>query len=173
MTGTITSDETFEAANEYVLGEMVFVGNDVDPVTLTIEAGTVIYGESAVLSALVVQRNAKILAEGTATDPIVFTSAKLEGERARGDWGGLILNGNANGNKCDQADLDSCSIEGEVGSGYYGGSDDSDDSGVLKYVRVEFAGNLADPENELNGIAFQGVGSGTTIDYIQVPQELG
>ena len=117
---------------------------------------------------LVVRRNAQIMAEGTVEEPIIFTSSKEPGSRARGDWGGLIINGNAPINSCSDNTEEFCEAFGEGGTGFYGGNDPSDDSGVLKYVRVEFAGTLVSPENELNGIAFQGVGSGTEIDYIQV-----
>ena len=116
---------------------------------------------------LAIRRNSQIIAEGTAEEPIVFTSSKEPGTRARGDWGGLIINGKASINTCgDETEL--CEAFGEGGTGYYGGNDDTDSSGVLKYVRVEFAGTLVSPENEMNGIAFQGVGSGTEVDYLQV-----
>jgi hypothetical protein len=110
---------------------------------------------------LVVTRNSKIMAEGTADQPIVMTSDKAVGSRSRGDWGGLIINGNAPLNTGGEA-------YGEGGTGYYGGSNPHDNSGVLRYVRVEFAGREISPDNELNGIAFQGVGDGTTVDYVQV-----
>jgi hypothetical protein len=96
-----------------------------------------------------------------------MTSSQPEGSRNRGDWGGLILNGNAPVNVCNDGAAD-CESFGEGGTGFYGGPDEDDDSGVLRYVRVEFAGTLVSPDNELNGIAFQGVGRNTEIDYIQV-----
>ncbi len=99
-------------------------------------------------------------ATGPADAPIVFTSSKEAGTRARGDWGGVIINGNASVHGCEAAP---CEAFGEGGTGYYGGDNDADDSGVLSYVRVEFAGTLVSPDNELNGIAFQGVGSATDI----------
>ena len=167
LSGTITEDVKMTADNIYLLRGGVFIGDDENPFTLTIEPGTVIYGETSTDGMLVIRRNSQIVAEGTADAPIVFTSSKEPGTRARGDWGGLIINGNASINTCgDETEL--CEAFGEGGTGYYGGTDDTDSSGILKYVRVEFAGTLVSPENELNGIAFQGVGSGTEVDYIQV-----
>jgi len=163
--GTLLEDVTFTADKKWLLRGGVFVGNDVDETILTIEPGTTIYGDSAGLSFLVVTRGSKINAEGTAEAPIVMTSAKAVGSRARGDWGGLVLNGRAPVNNCSTG---VCEAEGEGGTGKYGGNQPNDDSGVLRYVRVEFAGSLISPDNELNGISFQGVGSGTTLEYIQV-----
>lgn len=165
VSGTLTEDVTFTADKQWLLRGGVFVGNDTDPTVLTIEPGTTIYGDSSALSFLVVTRSSQIIADGTADAPIVFTSSKEVGSRARGDWGGLIINGRAPINNCTSG---VCEAEGEGGTGSYGGDDDSDDSGVLRYVRVEFAGSLISPDNELNGIGFQGVGNGTTVDYVQV-----
>ena len=167
LSGVLTEDLTLTADTAWVLRGGVFVGDGTSQTTLTIEPGTVIYGESSSDGMLVVNRNARILADGTAEAPIVFTSSKDVGSRARGDWGGLILNGNATLNSCTDGTV-ACEAFGEGGTGWYGGDDDNDDSGVLRYVRVEFAGTLISPDNELNGIAFQGVGRGTEIDYIQV-----
>lgn len=161
LSGTITENTTLTSDNEYLLRGGVFVGNDEDETVLTIEAGTTIYGESSTKGMLVVTRNSKINAIGTVSDPIILTSDKPAGSRNRSDWGGLIINGNAPLNSGDEA-------YGEGGTGYYGGSDPNDNSGTLRYVRVEFAGREISPENELNGIAFQGVGNGTTVEYVQV-----
>ncbi|TNE84872.1 MAG: hypothetical protein EP330_28120 [Deltaproteobacteria bacterium] len=167
LSGTITEDLTLTADNAWLLRGGVFIGDDENETVLTIEPGTTVYGESSTDGMLVVRRHSKLMAEGTATAPIVFTSSKAEGSRARGDWGGLILNGNAPINACVE-DTDGCQAYGEGGTGWYGGDDANDSSGVLKYVRVEFAGTLVSPDNELNGIAFQGVGAGTEVDYVQV-----
>ena len=167
LSGTILDDTTLTAENLYLLRGGVFVGNDADETVLTIEPGTQIYGETSTDGMLVIRRHSKLIAEGTAEAPIVFTSSKSPGSRARGDWGGLILNGLAPINRCADVEGD-CQAFGEGGTGWYGGGDPADDSGSLKYVRVEFAGTLISPDNELNGIAFQGVGSGTTVDYVQV-----
>ena len=166
LSGTIVDDYTMTADNAYLLRGGVFIGDDTSENTLTIEPGTVIYGETNSDGMLVVRRNAKIMAEGTAEAPIVMTSSKNEGSRTRGDWGGVIINGNAPINSC--GDVDFCEAQGEGGTGLYGGNDSQDNSGILKYVRIEFAGTLVSPDNELNGIALQGVGSGTTLEYIQV-----
>ncbi|MCB9488715.1 MAG: hypothetical protein H6684_08290 [Deltaproteobacteria bacterium] len=169
LTGTIKSDVTMTADNEYLLSGGVFIGDDATSATLTIEAGTRIYGESSSNGMLVISRGSKIMAEGTADAPIVFSSSKSDGSRARGDWGGLILNGRAPVNNCNAGtDAAFCEALGEGGTGFYGGDDPDDSSGVLNYVRVEFAGRILSPDNELNGIAFQGVGRGTEVDNIHV-----
>ena len=166
LAGAFTDDLHLTADNIYLLRGGVYIGDDVGETTLTIDAGTKIYGESSSDGMLVVTRNSKIIAEGTADAPIVFTSSKEEGSRTRGDWGGIIINGNAPINSCGDGGF--CEAFGEGATGYYGGDNPEDNSGTLRYVRVEFAGTLVSPDNELNGIALQGVGSGTTLDYIQV-----
>ncbi len=169
MTGTITENLELTPDKDWLLHGGVEIGNDKDETVLTIQPGTVIYGETSTYGMLVITRGSKIMAEGTKDAPIVFTSSKNEGDRARGDWGGLIINGRAPINGCDEEDGAAfCESFGEGGTGWYGGDSPTDSSGVLRYVRVEFAGHIISPENELNGIAFQGVGSGTTIEYIQV-----
>lgn len=165
ITGTLIDNEHWTADYKWLLRGGVFVGDDTNRTVLTIDPGTTIYGESSTLGMLVIRRNSQIIAIGTKEAPIVFTSANTPGTRARGDWGGLIINGRATINGCDEAP---CEAAGEGGTGNYGGDNDADSSGVLKYVRVEFAGTQISPENELNGIAFQGVGAGTTVDYVQV-----
>ncbi len=167
LSGTITESMTLTADTNWLLRGGVFIGDDVNETVLTIEPGTKIFGETATNGMLVIRRNSKILAEGTADAPIVMTSSQPEGSRNRGDWGGLIINGNAPVNVCNDGASD-CESFGEGGTGFYGGPDEDDDSGVLNYVRVEFAGTLVSPDNELNGIAFQGVGRSTEIDYVQV-----
>lgn len=167
VTGELTEDVTFTEGNTYVLKGGVFVGNDTDAVTLTIEPGVTVFGDPSSLSFLVVRRNAKLVAEGTKEKPIVFTSGKEDGQRARGDWGGLIINGKAPLNVCGSGTT-LCEAEGEGNTGKYGGDDPADSSGSLKYVRVEFGGQQITSDNELNGIAFQGVGSGTKVEYVQV-----
>ncbi len=165
ISGALTEDMTLTADKSWVLEGGVFVGDDENETVLTIEPGTQVYGDTSTLSFLVVTRGSKLIAEGTKDAPIVFTSAKEDGSRARGDWGGLVLNGRAPINNCSTG---VCEAEGEGGTGKYGGDDPEDSSGVLKYVRVEFAGSLISPDNELNGIGFQGVGRGTEVDYVQV-----
>ena len=157
--GTIEADTIWSADREVVLDGAVFVASGA---TLTIEPGTRIYGSSATNGTLVVSRGGRIMAEGTRANPIVMTSDQLDGERARGDWGGLIINGSA------PLNIPGGTAEGEGDTGEYGGTNANDDSGVLRYVRVEFAGAEFSPDNELNGIAFQGVGNLTEVDFVQV-----
>jgi len=165
LQGEITQNLTLTADKTWLLRGGVFVGNDVDSTVLTIQPGTTVFGETATKGMLVIRRGARLEAAGTREAPIVFTSPNVEGSRARGDWGGLIINGRAPINGCDQAP---CESEGEGSTGQYGGSDADDNSGTLRYVRVEYAGILLSEDNELNGIAFQGVGRGTTVDFVQV-----
>ncbi|MEC7987448.1 MAG: hypothetical protein VX278_19925 [Myxococcota bacterium] len=167
LSGTITEDVRLVEGINYLLRGGVFIGDDENETVLTIEPGVTVYGESSTDGMLVIRRGSKIMAEGTAEKPIVMTSSKSPGSRARGDWGGLIINGRAPLNSCGD-DVVDCEAFGEGGTGYYGGSDAADSSGALSYVRVEFAGTLVSPDNELNGIAFQGVGSGTVAHHLQV-----
>ena len=159
VSGRITSDMTFTADTLWLLDGAVFVE---EPARLTIEAGTTIFGRSETNGTLIIAQGAQILANGTAEAPIVMTSDVVEGERARADWGGLIINGRA------PLNVPGGEGEGEGDTGVYGGNDPDDDSGHLYYVRVEFAGTEFSPDNELNGIAFQGVGRNTEVDHIMV-----
>lgn len=168
VSGTLTEDTTFTADKQWLLRGGVFIGNDVDETVLTVEPGTTVYGENSTGGMLVIRRGSRLVAEGTASDPIVFTSSKNPGSRARGDWGGIIVNGRAPINNCADGSGSVCEQFGEGGTGFFGGDDADDDSGVFEYLRVEFAGRLISPDNELNGIAFQGVGRSTTIDHVQV-----
>lgn len=168
IAGVFHENVTLASSYTWILDAPVFVGDDAATKanTITIEAGTTILGRGGTPpSMLVIRRGAKIMAEGTASAPIVFTSAQPVGSRAAGDWGGLIING--------QAPVNDIGPSGELpfgegGSGKYGGTDAADSSGTLRYVRVEFAGSVFTSDDELNGIAFQGVGSGTTVDFVQV-----
>jgi hypothetical protein len=159
VSGTITGTETWANSNYWVLRGAVFVE---DGAVLNIQAGTTVIGEAGSVGALIVRRGGQLNAIGTATQPIVFTSDQPVGERARGDWGGIILNGRA------PLNLEGGEGEGEADTGIYGGDDPNDNSGSLVYVRVEFAGTEFSPDNELNGIAFQGVGRGGRYEYLQV-----
>ena len=158
VTGEVTAAETWVNTNYYVLRGAVFVRSGA---TLTIQAGTTVIGESGSVGTLIVERGGKLMAVGTAAAPIVFTSDQAPGTRSRGDWGGLIINGRA------PINLEGGEGAGEGDTGVYGGSDPDDNSGVLKYVRVEFSGIEFSPDNELNGIALQGVGRGTVLDFVQ------
>lgn len=171
LEGTITADMTLASDKVYALRGPVAIGNDnADSATLTIEAGATIFGETGE-DYLVIARGSKIEAEGTADAPIIMTSKQdiLGEQTAPGQWGGVVILGNASSNKCPD-DGTSCAlqVEGAFDGAVFGGADDADNSGTLKYVVVKYAGYEIAPDNELNGITFGGVGSGTVVDYIQV-----
>jgi hypothetical protein len=169
LTGTITDDLTLSADVDWLLRGGVFIGDDVDATTLTVPAGTQIFGETSTAGMLVIRRNSTIMAEGTADAPIVMSSSQDVGSRARGQWGGVIINGKSTTNACEvNEDTGVCESFGEGGTGYYGGDSETDDSGTMQYVRIQFAGRIISPDNELNGLALQGVGSGTTLEHIQI-----
>ena len=158
VTGEITGTDTWVNTNYYVLRGAVFVR---DGGTLNIQAGTQIIGESGSVGTLIVSQGGRLNAIGTRAQPIVFTSDQPVGQRGRGDWGGIIINGRA------PINFGSGSAAGEGDTGVYGGTNPNDNSGVLSYVRVEFSGVEFSPDNELNGIAFQGVGRATQVDHVQ------
>ncbi|GAB2964117.1 hypothetical protein GCM10027048_36820 [Hymenobacter coalescens] len=155
----ITTNTTWTRNNIYLLNGIVYVNSGV---TLTIEPGTIIKGSFANQGALVIRQGGRINAAGTPTQPIVFTSEKPAGQRGPGDWGGLIICGNAPTNRTGNP-----TIEGGT-QATYGGNNPADNSGVLQYVRIEYPGIPFLPGNEINGLTLGGVGSGTTIDHIQV-----
>ncbi len=159
VTGEITTTVNWTSNYYYVLRGAVFIK---DGATLNIAAGTKVIGEAGSVGTLIVLRGGRLNAIGTRTAPIVFTSDQAVGNRARGDWGGLIINGRA------PVNLEGGEGAGEGDTGVYGGTNPNDNSGILRYVRVEFAGVEFSPDNELNGVAFQGVGRGGTYEYIQV-----
>lgn len=156
ITGTIDENITFSSSNNYMLSGGVFVDNNS---TLTIECGTTIYAaDDLTIPFLAIQRGSKINAIGSENCPIVFTSIKSI--PAPGDWGGIIINGRAPiNNGVDPV--------GEGQTGAYGGNSSGDNSGVLQYVRVEYAGKQITADTELNGFSFNGVGNGTTLDHLQ------
>ena len=165
ISGVITADQKWYANAKYLLSGFVYVKNNA---VLTIEPGTIIKGISGTKAALMIERGSKIMAQGTIDKPIVFTSDKPVGQRASGDWGGLVLCGKATTNKHDSGTGVGVA-EGGIGS-LYGGTDDADNSGILQYVRIEFPGIAltATANSEINGLTLYSVGSGTTIDHIQV-----
>jgi hypothetical protein len=171
VSGRLTSDLTLTANNLYALSGAVFVGGDkTDSATLTIEAGTTIFGRSGE-DYLVVSRDSKIEANGSASAPITFTSNQdVTGEEtSAGQWGGIVLLGNAQSNKCPTDGSDcALQVEGAENGAVFGGTNDADSSGTLRYVVVKHAGYEISTGNELNGITFGGVGSGTKVEYIQV-----
>lgn len=163
LEGRISSNRTLTANNTYLLRGYVRVDS---LVTLTIEPGTYIFGETSSQGALIVSPGGKIVANGTAQRPIVFTSqfAKVGASREPryGDWAGVIILGNAPINVPGGR----AAIEGP--GDQYGGNNPSDNSGVLRYVRIEYSGIAVSPNNEINGLTLGGVGSGTTVEYVQV-----
>ena len=158
LTGTLQT-QTLTKDNKYLLKGQVFVRENS---ILTIEPGTIIFGDKGTKGTLIIDRGGKIIAEGTANEPIVFTSALAPGSRDRGDWGGIVILGKARTNQADPV------IEGVTPTVIFGGDNDDDNSGILKYVRVEFAGIELTPNNETNSITLGGVGRGTTMEYCQV-----
>jgi hypothetical protein len=136
-----------------------------DGVTLTISPGTVIFGARG--SSLFVKQGGKLNAIGTAASPICFTSAQSLGSRYPGDWGGIVMIGKGKTTRTTAS-----TTEGTTPVSYGTGTDDADSSGTLKYTIIEFAGNEVAPGDELNGLSLYAVGSGTTIDYVQVHRGL-
>jgi hypothetical protein len=166
VTANITANTTWTSNNVYVLKGFIQVANGA---TLTIQAGTRIEGDFATLGAsLFVLRGARIEANGTAAAPIVFTSSRAAGQRQPGDWGGLIVVGNARVNRAAPVILEGTGGQsGAAAVDYAGGINDLDNSGTLRYVRVEFAGFATAPDAELNSFTFAAVGSGTTVEFLQ------
>jgi hypothetical protein len=158
----IESDMTLTSGTVWQLNDKVHVA---DGATLTIEPCTRIEGNKNPIGVLVIERGGKIMADGKADQPIVFTSKKPEGERQAADWGGVILLGKATNFK--GADV---LIEGldDKPENKYGGSNDDDNSGVMRYVRIEFGGWELAPDVEINGLTFGSVGSKTVIENIMV-----
>lgn len=155
LNANITKDVTL-TGKEYVLSGGVHV---MSGVTLTIPAGATFKSDpNESIAYLLIEAGGKLMAEGTETSPIVFTSGAAT--PARGDWGGIIL--------CGNAPVNGGSRTAEVGNVTYGGSDAADNSGVMKYIRLEYTGNAINAEKEHNGFSFNGVGNGTVAEYLQV-----
>jgi hypothetical protein len=172
LEGRITANRTLKAAYTYKLRGLVYVTNGA---ILTIEPGTKIVGEAGKNGGLIITRRSKIIADGTMDKPIVFTSEKTS--PARGDWAGLVLLGNAPTNSSFNGVAGIGEIEGGInnsdGLGLYGtpatqAQNPADNSGILRYVRIEYAGYAFLPDKEINGLTLGGVGSQTVIDYVQV-----
>ncbi len=188
--GTITEDYTLTSDVEWRLSGTVTVGEGNQTVedqsgvqairdagvTLTVEAGTDVRAFDT--GTLLVTRGSMLVADGTASSPITFSSLD-DNYDGLGEWGGLILQGFASqygqgGTGACFGSGEVCNVEGEGGTdiSVYGGNDDGDSSGILRYVRVAEGGLVAGPNNEINGITLQGVGHGTTIEYVQVHNNL-
>lgn len=154
LTGNITANATLTSGSSYKLsgGLHVKAGS-----TLTIEPGvTVVAVDDDAPDYILIEQGAKIDAQGTASSPIVMTSEL----KKSGAWGGIHICGRAHTNAGE-------GVLSEIGNAPYGGSDDSDNSGTLRYIRLEYTGFALDEEHEANGISFYGVGNGTTVEYIQ------
>ena len=172
INGDITANRTLFADTAYTLSGFIHVANGS---TLTIQPGTTIKGDFNVLgSALMIMRGAKIQAVGTADAPIVFTSSRAPGQRQPGDWGGLLLVGNAINNRSGSVAVEGTGTDGNaVVSGknytvvYNGGNTPTDNSGTLSYVRVEFAGFAPLQDQEFNAFTFCAIGSGTRASYLE------
>ncbi len=166
LSGDLSSNTTLTKGNWYELSGTVHVLNGA---TLTIEPGTVIRGNTSNIGVLIVAKGGKINAIGTKEQPIVFTSGKAAGSRVRGDLGGLLLIGYAHTNTPGGARQYEA-LPSDPLANYGGGANynDADNSGTLRYVRVEYGGYNFLPDQEINGITFAGVGNGTHADYLQV-----
>lgn len=172
LEGRISENRTLHAQNIYKLRGLVYVTNGA---ILTIEPGTRIVGESGRNGGLIITRSCKIIADGTADKPIIFTSESAT--PARGDWAGVVILGNAPTNSSFNGVQGVGEIEGGVnnsdGLGLYGTpstqqQNPADNSGILRYVRIEYAGYAFLPDKEINGLTFGGVGSQTIVDNVQV-----
>ncbi len=189
----LTSDVSIPAGTTVAIEGPVFVGEEGgNTAILTIEAGARLYGASSQGTAnatddyLVVSRGSQIIVNGTEGAPVRMTSraalndeetgSSILEEGTTGQWGGLVLNGFAQINACIDGTATGgtagCEKSGEGASGLFGGADNDDTSGSISYLSVEFAGSRLTNEDELNGIAFQGVGSGTDVSFIQVTNNL-
>jgi hypothetical protein len=158
LSGNINTTTTLTSDKVWTLKGYVYV---TDGAKLIIQPGTTIVSDIAEKGALCIERGAQIIAEGTSAKPIIFTSGKNIGERSPGDWGGIVILGRAKTNRSSEP-----TIEGGIGRPY-GGTNDVDNSGVLKYVRIEYAGIAALPNSEINALTLGAVGSGTVIENVQ------
>ena len=153
--GILNMDLVLDNNKNWLLSGGVFVE---DGVSLYINEGVTVFTDPSITTFLSIKQGGKIFAEGSQFNPIVFTP--LKDNPTYGDWGGLIINGKATINI-------GLTAEGEGGTGIYGGTNDDDNSGTLRYVRVEYAGKVLGTDNELNGFSFNGVGRGTIVEYIE------
>ncbi|MFB9076796.1 hypothetical protein ACFFLS_23720 [Flavobacterium procerum] len=163
IAGTIEKDTKLVKRNTYQLVGVVYVTNNA---TLTIEPGTVIRGDDKTCGTLVITNGSKIIAEGLETDPIIFTSNKEKTERKPGDWGGIIIMGKAPINTL--GGLLTLPFDLEPALNHYGGQDAEDYSGILKYIRIEYAGRKLSAQKELNGLSLAGVGKKTLVSHVQI-----
>lgn len=163
LSGKIVSNMLLEKKHTYTIIGSVYL---IDNAILTIEPGTVIRGDYATDGTLIVTKGARIIAEGTEVDPIIFTSSKGVLDRNSGDWGGIIILGDAPINKFGGRSM----LDFNLDSRYavYGGNNIDSDSGILKFVRIEFSGRKINSTKELNGLSLAGVGLKTKLENIQI-----
>lgn len=165
LAGNITTNLTLDATRSYLLKGQTFVKNNV---TLTIPAGTVIKGDKATKATLIVEPGGRLVCNGTAANPVVFTSAQAVGARDKGDWGGVVILGTAFVNQASQPNIEGISPAVPYGNTTSPTTNADQNSGTLNYVRIEYAGIELSPNNETNSLTLGGVGNGTTINYVQV-----
>ena len=172
LRGRIDKDSVLRAGNNYILSGLVYIVNNA---TLTIQPGVTVKGEStgASVAGLIITRGAKIVADGTASSPIVFTSSSPTPRS--GDWAGIVICGRANINSAFNGNAGTYEVEGGInnsnGDGIAGGGttpNDDDSSGVIRYVRIEYAGYAFQPDREINSLTMAAVGRKTVIDYVQI-----
>ncbi|MES2286430.1 MAG: T9SS type A sorting domain-containing protein [Bacteroidota bacterium] len=163
VSADITTNTTWTTGTIVLLENKIYVKSNA---VLTIQAGVIIRGDKTTQGTLLISKGSKIVAQGTSSNPIVFTSSEAPGARAEGDWGGVVILGNATNNQPGGV----ANIEGIVVStdSEYGGVNDQDSSGVFSFVRIEFPGIAFQPNKEINGLTFGAVGSKTKVDHIQV-----
>ena len=163
ITGVISSNTVLQRKNTYRLVGVVYVTNKA---TLTIEAGTLIRGDKETCGTLVITKGAKIIAEGNDTSPIIFTSNNDALSRKPGDWGGIVILGDAPINRLGGLGFLDFNLNPVLC--YYGGTNEDDNSGILKYVRIEYSGRKLKEQKELNGLSLAGVGNKTQLENIQI-----
>ena len=169
LQGRIGADTVLKKQNTYILKGLVYMVNNA---TMTIEPGTVIKGSysGTDVAALIITRGAKLQANGLPTDPIVFTSASPNPQS--GDWGGIVICGKAPVNTSFNGSANTLQVEGGIdnanGDGLAGGTDAADNSGTLRFVRIEYGGYAYQPDKEINSLTMACVGNGTTIENVQV-----
>lgn len=168
LSGTLTT-RTLDATQQYFIKGQVFIPTGV---TVTIPAGTILKGEKASKATLIIQPGGKLICNGEASNPVVFTSAQPIGARDRGDWGGIVMLGNAWVNQAAKPAIEGITPTQTFGSSNAEGAtpttNANEDSGTLRYVRIEYAGIELTPNNETNSLTMGGLGNGTTIEYVQV-----
>ncbi|MBL7883708.1 MAG: T9SS type A sorting domain-containing protein, partial [Bacteroidia bacterium] len=163
VSGNITTNTTWTAGTIVNLQNKVYVKNNA---VLTIEPGVIVRGDKNTEGTLIITKGAKIIAAGTASNPIVFTSGEAAGNRAEGDWGGVVVLGYGKNNQPGGvANIEGLAVSADT---EFGGNDDTDSSGVFTYCRIEFSGIALQPNKETNGITMGSVGSRTIMHHVQV-----